>query len=255
MKLSVDTHRRTIEVETDRGHEQVPLYSPRGFELLSELWLKVGWDQKYSYTFTWLGRPIIQLPEDVLRIQEVVFSVRPDVIIETGVAHGGSLIFYATLCKALGQGRVIGIDLEIRPPNRQAIERHPLASFITLIEGSSTNAAVIERVKSLIAPGEKVLVLLDSCHTAEHVRKELQAYHPFVSVGSYIVATDGIMRDLHDLDRGKPEWMWNNPTTAVRQFVQRHPEFVLEQPPWSFNESPLTRNLTYWPDAFLKRIR
>lgn len=255
MKLHIDTLRRTIEVETDQSREHLPLYSCRGFELLSNLWLKVGWDQKYSYRFTWLGRPIIQLPEDLVRIQEVVYQVRPDVIVETGVAHGGSLIFYATLCKALGQGRVIGIDIEIRPQNRRAIESHPLAGWITLIEGSSIDPGTVARVNKLVAPGEKVLVVLDSCHTAEHVFQELEAYHPLVSVGSYIIATDGIMKDLCDLDRGKPEWVWDNPTAAARRFAARHPEFVLEAPPRLFNDSPLTAEITYWPEAFLKRIR
>ncbi len=255
MKLTIETTQRTLEVQTEHGREQVPLYSPRGFELLSDLWLKVGWDQKYSYTFTWLGRPMIQLPEDVLRLQEVIFTLQPDVIVETGVAHGGSLIFHATLCKALSKGRVIGIDIEIRPPNRAAIEGHPLASFITLIEGSSTDPQIVARVKSLVGPGEKALVILDSCHSAAHVLSELEAYHSLVPVGWYIVATDGIMRDLHDLARGKPEWTWDNPVTAARQFVERHPEFVVEQPAWLFNESALTKSLTYWPSAFLKRTR
>lgn len=255
MKLIIDTEQRTIERLGNSGGEQASLYSTQSFEWLSELWLKVGWDQKYSYTFTWLGRPLIQLPEDVLRIQEVIYAVRPDVIIETGVAHGGSLVFYACLCKALGQGRVIGLDIEIRPANRKAILQHPLAPLITLIEGSSVDPAVVGKVKSMVAPGEKTLVLLDSCHTAEHVSRELEAYHSLVPVGSYIVATDGIMKDLHDLQHGKPEWTWDNPVAAARQFAERHPEFVIEQPRWLFNESALKRNLTYWPEAFLKRVR
>jgi cephalosporin hydroxylase len=254
MKMIIDTEQRTIERQTDSGCAQAPLYSREGFEWLSELWLKVGWDQKYSYTFTWLGRPLIQLPEDVLRIQEVIFTLQPDVIVETGVAHGGSLIFYASLCKALGKGRVIGIDIEIRPNNRKAIEHHPLAPFISLMEGSSTDPALVAQVKSRIASGEKVLVLLDSCHSEEHVLNELEAYHSLVPAGSYIVATDGIMKDLHDLPRGDPEWRRDNPVTAARTFAERHPEFVIEQPHWLFNESSLQRNLTYWPEAFLRRV-
>src|SRR5262249_2601890 len=159
-------------------------------------WLNVGWTQRYSYSFTWLGRPLIQLPEDVLRIQEVIHRVKPDVIVETGVAHGGSLILYASLCKAMDRGRVIGIDIEIRPHNRSAIEAHPLAHYITLIEGSSTDASVVGRVKSLIKPSETVLVILDSNHTRGHVLAELEAYAPIVTPNSYIVATDGIMADV-----------------------------------------------------------
>lgn len=253
MKLSIDTTRRIIEINGPEGRRKVALYSPEGFELLSDLWLKVGWDQKHSYTFTWLGRPMIQLPEDVLRLQEVLHAVRPDVIIETGVAHGGSLIFHASLCKAMGRGRVVGIDIEIRPENRRAIETHLLAPLITLVEGSSTDPQVVARVKSLVRPGERAFVILDSNHTAAHVAAELEAYHPLVAPGSYLVATDGIMRDLHDVPRGQREWREDNPVAAVEEFVRRHPEFVLETPAWAFHESPLRRGLTYWPSAWLRR--
>src|SRR6202041_1198377 len=138
---------------------------------------------KYSYSFTWLGRPIVQLPEDILLIQEAIYQVKPDVIVETGVAHGGSLIFYASLCKTMEKGRVIGIDIEIRPSNRAAVEAHPLSSFITLLEGSSTNPDVVKQVRAAIRPKEVVLVLLDSCHSKDHVLEELQAYSPLVSKG------------------------------------------------------------------------
>ena len=160
-------------------------------------------------------------------------------IVETGVAHGGSLIFYASLCKAMERGRIIGVDIEIRPHNRAAIEAHPMFPLITLIEGSSTEPAIVERVRSLIRPGEKVLVILDSNHTKQHVHDELEAYYSLVTAGSYIVATDGSMRDLHDVPRGKPEWVWDHPAAAAEEFAVRHPEFVLEQPPWVFNESAL----------------
>lgn len=254
MKLSIDTAERVIEIQAEGGPKRVPLYSREGFELLSDLWLKVGWDQKYSYTFTWLGRPMIQLPEDVLRLQEVIFNVQPDVIIETGVAHGGSLIFHATLCKAMGRGRVIGIDVKIRPENRRAIEGHFLSPFITLIEGSSTDPQIVSLVKSLVKPGERVLVILDSNHTAAHVAEELEAYHGLVAPGSYIVATDGIMKDLSDVPRGTPEWDMDNPVTAAVEFCRKHPNFTIEQPAWGFNESALGKNLTYWPSAWLRRV-
>src|SRR5882757_7153267 len=135
MKLLVDTDAKTILVEDGHGATTFPLYSKEAFELLSRQWVNVGWDQKYPYTFSWLGRPIIQLPEDIIRIQEVIYRLKPDVIIETGVAHGGSLILYASLCQAMGKGRVIGVDVEIRPHNRAAIETHELARWIDLIEG------------------------------------------------------------------------------------------------------------------------
>src|SRR5205823_3509639 len=147
----------------------------------------VGWGQKYSYQFSWLGRPVIQLPEDLMRIQEVVYQVKPDVIVETGVAHGGGQVFLASLCKIMGKGRVIGVDIEIRPHNRAALEVHELYSLITLIEGSSIDPAVVDKVKGAIRPSENVLVLLDANHTKDHVLKELEAYGPLVGIGSYII--------------------------------------------------------------------
>jgi cephalosporin hydroxylase len=183
----------------------------------------------------------------------VIWRVQPDVIVETGVAHGGSLVYYASLCKVIGKGRVIGVDIEIRPHNRQAIEAHPLSSLITLVEGDSIAPETVRKVHSLVKPGEVVMVFLDSCHTKQHVLAELEAYHDLISPGSYIVATDGIMRDLHDVPRGKPEWAWDNPAAAVVEFVSRHPEFVVEQPAWPFNESDLSTNVTHWPGAWLRR--
>ena len=254
MKLMIDTERKQVTIEQNGATRTLELYSREAFEQISHQWLKVGWNQKYPYTFSWMGRPIIQLPEDIIRVQEVVYRVKPDVIIETGVAHGGSLIFYASLFKAMGKGRVIGVDIEIRPHNRKAIEAHELASFITLIEGSSIEKSVVSRVKSLVKPDETVLVILDSNHTREHVLAELEAYHDLVSRGSYIVATDGSMKDLYDVPRGKPEWKQDNPTAAALEFVKKHPEFVIEQPAWPFNDSDLKENITHWPGAWLRRL-
>jgi cephalosporin hydroxylase len=253
MRLTLDTENRTLVVDADGSQESMPLYSARAFELLSEQWLRVGWNEKYVYTFSWLGRPLIQLPEDVIRVQEVVYRVKPDVIIETGVAHGGSLVLYASLFRAMGRGRVIGIDIEIRPHNRKAIESHELSDLITLVEGSSIEPATVDRVRGLLRPGERALVILDSNHTKDHVARELELYHPFVGSDSYIVATDGSMKDLHDVPRGKSSWSWDHPTAAAAEFAARHTEFVLEQPPWPFNESQLSKNITHWPGAWLRR--
>ena len=255
MIYSVDTTAGVIVAHVDGRESRVPLYSKDGFELLSRLWLKVGWNQKYTYTFSWLGRPIIQLPDDMIRIQEVIHASRPDVILETGIAHGGSLIYYASLCAAMGHGRVVGIDIEIRPHNRQAIEAHPLKPLITLIEGGSTDAAIVERVRAEVGDAKSVLVLLDSNHSRAHVRAELEVYAPFVTVGSYIVATDGVMLEVADAPRGRPEWTTDNPVSAVQDFLPSHPEFTLEQPAWPFNESDLDRNVTHWPSAYLRRTR
>jgi cephalosporin hydroxylase len=254
MKLVIDTAAQTLREERDNEELEHPLYSKAAFEAISQIWLKVGWNQKYPYTFSWMGRPIIQLPEDIIRMQEVIYRVQPDVIIETGVAHGGSLIFYASLCKAMERGRVIGIDIEIRPHNRRAIEAHELFPYITLFEGSSTDPAIVEHVTAQVRPHERVLVILDSNHTRQHVQDELEAYHRLVTPGSYIVATDGSMRDLYDVPRGKPEWIDDNPTAAAAAFATEHPEFVIEQPAWPFNESELTDNITHWPGAWLRRV-
>jgi cephalosporin hydroxylase len=254
MRYTIDTDSGLVTADDGARATRVSLYSTDGFELLSKLWLQVGWNQKYVYTFTWLGRPIIQLPEDLIRIQEVIHRIRPDVIIESGVAHGGSLVFYASLCKLLGRGRVIGIDIEVRPHNRTAIEQHPLADLIMLIEGSSTDPATVSRVAREIGRGETTLVLLDSAHTKAHVLAELEAYSPFVSVGSYIVVMDGIMALVSDTPRGRPGWDVDNPVSAVEEFVRHHPEFAVEQPAWRFNESDLRSNVTHWPQGYLRRV-
>ncbi len=254
MKMTIDTDARQLTVQDGDTERSFDLYSKAAFELISRQWLKVGWNQKYTYTFTWLGRPIIQNPEDMVRIQEAIYRVQPDVIVETGVAHGGSLIFYASLFKAMEKGRVIGVDIEIRPHNRKAIEAHELFPYISLIEGDATARETVAQVKSLIQSGETVLLVLDSCHTKAHVLGELEAYHHLVTPGSYIVATDGLMQDLYDVPRGKPEWQWDNPAAAAAEFVARHPEFVLEQPEWPFNESELSANVTHWPGAWLRRL-
>ena len=254
MKLTIDTDKKTLTVGTGDQSQVLDLYSPDAFALISRQWIKVGWDQQYSYTFSWMGRPIIQLPEDMVRTQEVIHRVQPDVIIETGVAHGGSLIYYASLCKALEKGRVIGIDIEIRSPNRAAVEAHPLSDYITLIEASSTDPSTVTRVHDLVAQGETALVILDSNHSKQHVADELNAYHDLVTPGSYIVATDGIMRDLDDVPHGTAQWATDNPATAAQEFAAAHPEFELEQPAWTYNESELRDNLTYWPDGWLRRL-
>jgi len=253
--MKIDFEKSIVEVSNADGSvRQLPFASADAFREVTRAWLRVGWDTKYVYGFTWLGRPVIQLPDDMIRLQEVIYQLKPDAIVETGIAHGGSLIYSASLCQLTGKGRVIGVDVEIRPKNRQAIEAHPLASYITMIEGSSTAPETIQKVKALINPGDATIVLLDSCHTYEHVLAELEAYGPMISRGSYIVAMDGIMQDVVGAPRTDPDWTTNNPQTAVREFLAGHPEFVLEEPAFPFNESMITDRVTYWPNAFLKRI-
>jgi cephalosporin hydroxylase len=252
--ITIDQDRVTV-IAADGTRQELAIGSPQGFELLSRLWLRSGWDAKYVYSFTWLGRPILQLPEDMIRIQEVIYRLQPDVIVETGIAHGGSLVFYAGLCKLLDRGKVVGVDREIRPHNRQALEVHPLRRYLTLIEGDSIDPAVVRRVQAQVQPGQTVLVLLDSCHTRSHVLSELCAYAPLVSRGSYLVAMDGIMEEVAGAPRTNPDWTWNNPKRAVLEFVKEHPEFVIEEPAFLFNEGTVRQRVTYWPSAFARRVR
>lgn len=251
MKLVIDTDAKSLSL----NGETVELYSDKSFQALSDLWVKVGWNQKYVYTFSWFGVPVIQLPEDMLRYQEVVFSLKPDVIVETGVAHGGSAVFSASLLKLIGKGRVIAIDITIRPHNRERLEAHPLKPLITLIENSSTAPETVAQVKNQIKKDDRVLVVLDSDHSYKHVMAELEAYAPLVTPGSYIVSTDGVMKDLTDVPRGNPGWGKDNPAQAAIDFVAKHSDFVIETPAWPFNESTLRENITHWPQAWIKRIR
>ena len=253
--LKIDMERGIVEVHSADGVSEHPIGSPQAFSLISRAWLRSGWDNKYVYGFSWMGRPVIQLPEDMLRIQELIYRLRPDVVIETGIAHGGSLVFYAGLMKAMDKGRVIGVDIEIRPHNRQAIESHEMYDRITMIEGSSVDDAIVSQVKAQLAPGDRCLVLLDSNHSRGHVLAELRAYAQFVAVDSYIVACDGIMKDVVGAQRTKPEWISDNPQSAVEDFLAERDDFALEEPAFPFNEGMVTERVTYWPNAFLRRIR
>lgn len=220
---------------------------------------------QYSYNFEWLGRPIIQYPQDVVAMQEIVWQVRPDLIIETGVAHGGSLIFSASMlalldvCDAIEQNKiidpskstrkVIAVDIDIRAHNRAAIEEHPMASRIQMIQGSSIVPEIVEQVKKIAAGYRTVLVCLDSNHTHEHVFKELNAYAPLVTKGSYCVVFDTIVEDLpKEMFANRPWGPGNNPKTAVWEYVKTHPEFEIDK---SIQHKLL---ITVAPDGWLRRI-
>ena len=253
--IRIDPEKGIVAVDTDEGTREHPIGSAEAFECVSDAWLRCGWDNKYVYTFTWMGRPIIQMPEDLIRVQEVIYSLKPDVLVETGVAHGGSLIFYASLFQAMGRGRVVGVDIEIRPHNRQTIEAHELFHRIDLVEGSSIDDAIVGRVGATIAPDERVLVILDSKHTKDHVLAELRAYATLVSPGSYLVVQDGCMQWAAGAPRSQPDWSWNNPVGAIREFVAENPDFAVVEPPFAFNEGNVRRRVTYWPEGYVKRIR
>lgn len=252
--ITIDEENNKVIVTRNSKTTEYGIGSPEAFKEISKVYLRSGWDAKYVYSFSWLGRPIIQLPDDMIRIQEVIYEVQPDVILEIGIAHGGSLIYSASLCHAIGKGRVIGLDIEIRPHNRRAIEAHRLFEYITLVEGDSVSDKTISKVNNLIADDEKVLIFLDGCHTKDHVLKELQAYSKFVSKDSYIVAMDGIMKEMVGAPRSDSDWGWNNPTDAALEFVNKNSAFVLQEPNIPFNEGDITeRHPTYWPNSFIKR--
>ena len=254
MIIKVDLDNDQIYLEGKDKVQIYPMDSEEAFSVLSKVWLRCGWDNKYVYSFTWMGRPIIQLPDDMIRIQEIVYRVKPDVIIETGIAHGGSLIFYASLCKAMKKGHVIGIDIEIRPHNRKEIEAHELYPYITLIEGDSIDPLTVAKVRRLVRASDKTIAMLDSRHTKNHVLAELSAYSSLVSVGSYIVAMDGIMKDLAGAPRSNADWAWNNPMEAAFEFVKKNHQFIIEEPKFPFNEGNITERVTYCPNAFIKMI-
>jgi cephalosporin hydroxylase len=256
MKIVIDTAAGTFTRQDGSSENTVGLYTKEAFEALSLQWVRVGWSLKYYHNFTWFGLPILQLPEDLLRLQEVIYTVRPAFIVETGVFLGGSLLFHASLLKGMGldASHVIGIDSEIPPHVREGIRQHPLHPHISLIEGDSTDPQVVAQVVKQIGSAGPVLVILDSDHTRQHVAKELEAYAPLVTKGSYILATDGIMKDISDVPRAKPEWKTDNPFEAAKEFAARHPEFVQQQPPWLSHDSVLTENVTYWPGAWFKRV-
>jgi cephalosporin hydroxylase len=250
--ITIDQDAGTITVDG----KTLPMAGAEAFRILSDAWMDAALRAKHLYTLTWMGRPVIQYADDLLRLQEIVYRVQPDVIVETGVAHGGSLIFHASLCKLFGRGRVIGIDIDIRPHNRAAIEAHPLAALITLVEGSSIDPAILSSVRASIAPGETVLAVLDSNHAKAHVLAELDAYAPLVAPGSYVVAMDGhVMEAAARAPRAGADWATNNPNAAVREFAALHPEFVHEEPEFLFNESTLTEAMSGFHGGVLKRIR
>ena len=251
MEFEYSEKRQTLSLEDGRV---LNISDPEAFSIISRAWVRAGWDAKYVYSFSWLGRPVIQLPEDLLRIQEVIFQLKPDFVIETGVAHGGSLVFYASLLKAIGKGKVIGVDVHIREMNRVSIENHELADMITLIEGDSIENGTIARIRDHIEKNSVVMVILDSNHTKEHVLRELEAYSEFVSQGSFMVVCDGIMASLEGAPRTSPDWSWNNPVSAIDDFLSKDDRFFIHEPVWNFNEGTTTERITYWPSGYLKRV-
>jgi cephalosporin hydroxylase len=219
------------------------------FRRLSNEWRTMALDRKYMNNFSWWSRPLIQLPGDLVAMQEIVLGVQPDIIVECGIAHGGAVLMYASLLELLGKGEVVGVDVEIRAHNRQAIETHPMGKRVTLIEGSSTDAATAAKVREKVQGKKTVLVCLDSNHTHDHVLKELEIYAPLVTSGSYCVVFDTFIEDMPD------EYVWtdrpwgkgNNPKTAIAEYLKTHPEFEIDK---SIEDKIM---VTSAPDGFLRR--
>ncbi len=227
----------------------------RGLAQATRTWMNQANAYKYSYHFEWLGRPVIQFPQDIIVMQEIIWLVQPDLIIETGIAHGGSLIFYASMlelnavCNGPKDAEVLGIDIEIRSHNRKAIEEHHMFHRISMIEGSSVAPDVIAQVKEKAYGRERVLVCLDSNHTHAHVLSELEAYAPLTTVGSYCVVFDTIIEDMPaNLFPDRPWGPGNNPKTAVHEYLKNHPEFEVDK---SIEHKLL---ITVAPDGYLKRV-
>lgn len=245
--------------------ERLASYALDGsFAALSRDWLQASMQRKYVYNFEWLGRPIIQYPQDIVAVQELIWNVRPDVVIETGVAHGGSLVLSASMLALLdmsdaiengqsfdpriSQRKVIGVDIDIRAHNRAAIEAHPMSSRIRLVQGSSVDPAVVDQVRAQLTPGQRVMVFLDSMHTQAHVLSELNAYATLVTLGSYCVVFDTFVEDMpHHFFSDRPWDVGNNPKTAVLQWLPSHPQFEVDE---SLQNKLM---VTVAPQGFLRR--
>lgn len=222
----------------------------------SSAWMNLANSRKYSYHFEWLGRPIIQYPQDLIAMQEIIWSVQPDLIIETGIAHGGSLIFSASMlelnagCGGPQDAEVLGLDIDIRPHNREAIEKHPMSKRITMIEGSSIDDAVVAKVHNFARDKKRVLVILDSNHTHAHVRRELDLYSSLVKAGSYLIVFDTVIEDMpEDAFPDRPWGKGDNPKTAVWEFLESNDRFEINR---EIQDKLL---LTVAPDGYLKCLK
>jgi len=206
---------------------------------------------KYSYNFSWMGRPIIQYPQDIMAMQEIIWNIKPDLIIETGIAHGGSLIFYASMLELIGgDGVILGIDIDIREHNRREIEKHPMFERITMIEGSSVDLGVVTEVYKHARGKRRVLVALDSLHTHDHVLQELELYSPLVTKGSYCVVFDTIVENLPEIySTDRPWGRGNNPKTAVWEFLKKNDRFIIDR---GIEDKLL---ITVAPDGYLKCVK
>ena len=241
------------------------LAGDKDLQALSRIWVREITRHKYAYNFAWLGRPVIQFPQDTVALQELIWNVKPDLIIETGIAHGGSLIFSASMLAMLditdaitegvtmnprvSRRKVLGIDIDIREHNRREIEAHPMASWIQMIQGSSTDPETVKAVHAVAENYSRILICLDSNHTHDHVLGELKAYAPLTSLGSYCIVFDTLIEDMpNETIVDRPWAPGNNPKTAVWEYLQTHPEFEIDA---AVQHKLL---ITVAPDGYLRRI-
>lgn len=224
--------------------------SDTNLQELTNRWFVESCKHKYSYNFEWMGRPIIQFPQDMIAMQEIIWKVKPDLIIETGIAHGGSLIFYSSMLELIGgEGQILGIDVDIRQHNRVEIEKHPMFKRITMIEGSSIDNQIVKQVYDFAQGKSRVLVVLDSNHTHDHVLKELELYSPLVTIFSYLVVFDTVVEDMpEDFFPDRPWGKGNNPKTAVWEFLKTNKRFEIDKD----IEAKLL--ITVAPDGYLKCV-
>jgi cephalosporin hydroxylase len=239
------------QFEAEKRARIAAMAADASFRRLSREWFDASCRHRYSYHFTWLGLPVIQYPQDIVALQEIIWRTRPELVVETGIARGGSLVFHASMLELLGgPGRVVGVDIDIRAHNRAAIESHPLARRIALIEGSSVDPAVAQQVRELARGLRSVLVVLDSNHTHEHVARELELYSPLVRSGGYLVVLDTVVEDLPaELFPGRPWGPGNNPRTAVQSFLAGNERFVVD------SEIEAKLALTVAPGGYLKCVK
>ncbi|NOT13875.1 MAG: cephalosporin hydroxylase [Methylococcaceae bacterium] len=243
------------EFEAERAARIESFGQDEGFKSRSQAWLEESMRKSYVYNFSWLGRPIIQNPIDIMAMQDIIWQVQPDLIIETGIAHGGSLIFSASMlelnaaCGGPQNAEVLGIDIDIRPHNREAIEVHPMYRRVSMLQGSSIAPEIIAQVQDKARNKKKILVCLDSNHTHEHVLAELEAFAPLTSVGSYCVVFDSFVEDVPaDVFTNRPWGPGNSPKTAVWEYLKNHPELEIDK---SIQNKLL---ITVAPDGYLKRV-
>jgi len=226
------------------------MYKDKEFMELTKQWFKKSWNYEYQYHFSWLGLPILQFPQDIMAIQELIWKIKPDLIIETGIARGGSIILSSSILELIGKGEVVGIDIDIREHNKKQIKKHPLFKRITMIEGSSVSKKIIKKVYEIAKNKSKVLVMLDSNHTHKHVLNEMKAYAPLIKKGSYMLVMDTMIEDLpKNFFKNRPSNIGNNPRTAVEEFLKSNKKFKIDK---AIEKKLL---ITASPNGFLKCIK